>query len=213
MLKGLRPIRYVSNRLVGLIPRRIGERIAGMFLPDSIVPLRYLAAAMLSILPGLGQLFLGRWKAALLFFCGWLWWGFVAVQMPVEWWGGFFFGMVVVWHAAAALEALGVREVEASMWRRVRCMALLLAITVVPYLTLRMHVGETWGFYRALFPVAAQGVAPLDILLVDRRRVVNPVAGDVLLVGSHRGRMWMRAKWLRLFARARWPGSGPLGRA
>jgi hypothetical protein len=185
MLKGLRPLRYACNRVVDRIPKRIGERVAKLFLPDNVVPAKHLAATLLSAVPGLGQVFLGRWKAAAIFFFGWLWWIFVAVQVPVEWWGGFFFGLVVIWHGIAALEALGVREVVRGVWPRIRAMIIILLVCLGPYLVLRQRISEHWGFFRALFPVPTQHVQPLDVLLVDRGRIRKLEVGDVVLVKAY----------------------------
>jgi hypothetical protein len=51
-------------------------------------------------------------------------------------------GVVVVWHTIAGLEALGLRAVEASTARGLRCLLLLLAVSLVPYLSLRMPIGK-----------------------------------------------------------------------
>ena len=114
-------------------------------------------------------------------------WLAAAIQITVNWWGGFFIGMVAVWHAVTILEAMGVREYEISMWIRVRTMTVILLVCGLGYFGIHQSISQHYGFYRAAFAVPSEKVEPNDILLVDRSRVSHVAPGDIMLVHEFDG--------------------------
>jgi len=182
-LKGLRHLVYGLNRFIERRPRPLFERLGGWFSAASAVPGAAVAAAILSVVPGLGHLASGRRRAGLVAFLIWL----ILLTLTANFYagatGGLLVGALVSWHAAVAYDAGRLQQHLAGVGERLRAMLLILLLAAIPYFALHRLARTYLDFVASPFTIESLDIRQGDTLLAWRGRHdaddVSP--GDVVV--------------------------------
>ncbi|MBM4032511.1 MAG: hypothetical protein FJ291_12100 [Planctomycetes bacterium] len=185
-LKGLRPLLYAVNRLVVGRKSRLLARIGRFFDRNGSVPGEAVAATILSVVPGLGHLAIGRRLGALVAFLGWAFTVFITANFYAGVTGGLLLGSLIGWHASVIFDAGKLQQHLGDVRDRLTTMFFILVITAIPYFLLDRLVMSYVEFVVSPFNIEALDIRQGDVLLSWRGRYVpgHVHVGDVVYVNQ-----------------------------
>jgi hypothetical protein len=181
-LKGFRPLLYAVNRLVVGRKSRLLARIGRFFDRSGSVPGEAVAATILSVVPGLGHLAVGRRLGALVAFLGWAFTVLITANFYAGVTGGLLLGSLIGWHASVIFDAGKLQQHLGDVRDRLTTMLFILIVAAIPYFLLDRLVMSYVEFVVSPFNIEALDIRQGDVLLSWRGRndLGQVRAGDVV---------------------------------
>ena len=174
--KALRPLRYAANRLRDRLPFPLLAGMAGEFAGVAA------AVMVASLIPGLGHLLDGRWRAALVALAAWLGLLAFAAFYHTGMVGALGMGLLVGGHVSIAMHAGQVwRHVPARARRLRLVLYALLVLGAVYYWLDRLVVARYVDFLASAMAVDGLELGQGDVLLMRRVSATDPLRrGDIV---------------------------------
>ncbi|MCX7933850.1 MAG: hypothetical protein N3A66_01160 [Planctomycetota bacterium] len=165
--KWLRPVQYYLNALIDRLPRSMPTALRRLFFSTYSLSQEAIAAMALSAAPGLGHFLRGHRRQAVAVVAIWI----LLVALAVIWFGHWFgwlcLGLLIGFHASAAMHASDVRLIPV-LRQRLLCGAMLLVLFGSAYGLLYMVLSRDYEVIAATFACEDLDVVPGDLILMRR---------------------------------------------